>query len=120
MGDALLPGDNSLHIFTSCRCVLAAWDGVLLSPVGPRDFDWLKHYDNKLSPIFILDSPPADLDTGYNRLALVMTFCWAVHKIISQIVMGRNPEDADARIVTLTLALRNIWAPVKKSKKSLI
>ena len=119
MGDALLPGDNSLHIFTSCRCVLAAWDGVLLSPVGPRDFDWLKHYDNKQSPIFILDSPPADLDTGYNRLALVMTFCWAVHKIISQIVMGRNPEDADARIVTLTLALRNIWAPVMKTKKSL-
>jgi hypothetical protein len=117
IGDVNLPGDSSSHIFTSCRHVLAAWDVVLHHPLGPHDYDWVKHYDNKRSPIFILDSPPADPDAGYNRLALVLSFCWAVHKIISQIKMGRSAEDADARIVTLTMSLKNIWAPVKKAKK---
>ena len=117
IGDVNLPGDSSSHIFTSCRHVLAAWDVVLHHPMGPHDYDWVKHYDNKRSPIFILDSPPADPGAGYNRLALVVSFCWAVNKIISQIRMGRSAEDAKAHIVTLTMSLRNIWAPVKKAKK---
>jgi len=117
LGDVTLPGDHSRHIFTSCGCVKAAWDGVLNHPLGPRDSEWTKLYDGKLSPIFILDSPPADHDAGYNRLALVMSFCWAIHKIIGQIKMGRCAEDADTRAIALTLSLRNIWAPVKKITK---
>ena len=96
---------------------MEAWDVVLHHPLGPYDYDWVKHYDNKRSPIFILDTPPADPGAGYNRLALVASFCWAVNKIISQIRMGRSAEDAEARIVTLTMSLRNIWAPVKKVTK---
>ena len=117
-GDANLPGDNCTHIFTSCRCVKEAWDGVLNHALGPRDNDWIKFFDSKLSPIFILDFPPAMHGAGYNRRALVMSFCWAIHKIIDQIRMGRCAEEADARAVTLTLSLKNIWAPVKKTKKT--
>jgi hypothetical protein len=117
-GDANLPGDNCTHIFTSCRCVKEAWDGVLNHALGPRDYDWIKSFDGKLSPIFILDFPLAEHGAGYNRLALVMSFCWAIHKIIDQIRMGRCADEADARAVTLTLSLKNIWAPVKKTKKT--
>jgi len=72
--------------------------------------------DNKTTPIFIIDSPPADKAAGYSRIALVMSFCWAIHKIISHIKMGRCAAGADTRAIALTLTLRNIWAPVKKKK----
>ena len=117
LGDTTLPGDRCEHIFTSCTCVKAAWDGVLNHSRGPRDNDWIKLYDGKLSPIFIMDSPPADHDAGYNRLALMMSFCWAIHKVIGQIRMGRSAEDADTRAIAMTLSLRSIWAPVKKTGK---
>ena len=118
LGGVTLPGDHSLHIFTSCECVKAAWVGVLNHPLGPRDSEWGKLFDTKLSPLFIMDSPPADHDAGYNRLSLVMSFCWAIHKTIGQIRVGRCAQGADARAIALTLSLRKIWAPVKMPKKA--
>jgi hypothetical protein len=73
--------------------------------------------DHKVSPIFIPDYQPADTDAGYSRIALVMAFCWAIHKIIDQVKAGRSSDKADARAITLTMSLRKIWAPIKKSNK---
>ena len=71
---------------------------------------------NKVSPLFIPDYPPADPKAGYSRLALIMAFSWAVHKTIDQIKVGRSAEGADARAVALTMSLKNLWAPAKKTK----
>jgi hypothetical protein len=116
-GNAVLPGDSSKHIYASCNCVKNAWDGILNNPKCPRDESWICLYDKKVSPHFILDFPLADSNAGYNRLSLIMAFCWAVHKIIDQIKMGRSAEGADSRIVALTMSLKNIWAPPKKTSK---
>jgi len=117
LGDVDLPGDNERHIFLSCLCVKGAWADVLLHPNGPADSAWYSSFSNKNSPLFILDYPHAAVNSGYNRLSLVMAFCWAVDKTISQIRMGRNATGATERAVALTMTLRNIWAPVK-SKNS--
>ena len=76
---------------------------------------WTLLYDNKVTPLFIPDFPLAEPNAGYNRLSLTMAFCWAVHKTIDQIKMGRSAEGAESRIITLTLSLKNIWAPPKKA-----
>ena len=44
----------------------------------------------------------------------LVAFSWAVHKTIDQVKVGRSAEGADARIVTLTMSLKGIWAPAKK------
>jgi hypothetical protein len=46
-----------------------------------------------------------------------MAFCWAVYKTIGQIRMGRCAAGATERAVALTISLRNIWAPVKGTRK---
>jgi hypothetical protein len=86
---------------------------VLLHPLGPADFEWRSVFSGKISPLFILDYPPAEDNQGYNRLSLVMSFCWAVYKTIGQIRMGRCATGATERAVALTISLRNIWAPVR-------
>ena len=113
LGNIALPGDNEGHIFTSCACVMGAWADVLLHPHGPADRDWYNSFSSKTSPLFILDYPPAEASLSYNRLSLVMAFCWAVYKTIGQIRMGRCATGATERAVALTISLRNIWAPVK-------
>jgi hypothetical protein len=113
LGTIALPGDNEGHIFASCACVKGAWTDVLLHPLGPADRDWYNSFSSKTSPLFILDYPPAEAGFSYNRLSLVMTFCWAVYKTIGQIRMGRCATGATERAVALTISLRNIWAPVK-------
>ena len=118
MGDVASPGDCSRHIFTSCSRVKAAWEGVMYHPLGPHDTDWINWMDHKVSPIFIPDYQPAAPDAGYSRIALVMSFCWGIHKIIDQVKAGRSSDKADARAITITMSLRNIWAPIKKSNKS--
>jgi hypothetical protein len=112
-GNVEFPGDNERHIFLSCLCVKGAWADVLLHPKGPADGAWYSSFSSKNSPLFILDYPPAEGTSGYNRLSLVMSFCWAVYKTIGQIRMGRSATDATGRAVALTLTLRNIWAPIK-------
>jgi hypothetical protein len=115
-GDAVLFGDCSRHVFGSCKLVETAWEGVINNNRGPRDEAWVCLLSKKVTPCFVLDFPLADVEAGYNRLALVMSFCWAVHKTIDQIRSGRSAIGSDSRIVTLTISLRNIWAPIKKSK----
>ena len=115
LGDTVVPGDSSRHIFGACSSVFNAWEGILYGAYGPRDLPWAGLAVNKVSPLFIPDYPPADPKAGYSRLALIMAFSWAVHKTIDQIRVGRSAEGADARIVSLTMSLRNIWAPAKKS-----
>jgi hypothetical protein len=118
-GDVTLPGDGSKHLFGSCNSVKIAWDGILNNSRGPSDVAWTLLYDNKVTPLFIPDFPLAEPNAGYNRLSLTMAFCWAVHKTIDQIKMGRSAEGAESRIITLTLSLKNIWAPpMKASNKS--
>ena len=112
-GSVALPGDNEMHIFTSCVCVRSAWADVLLHPYGPADSGWHSFFCNKLSPLFILDYPPAEASQDYNRLSLLMAFCWAIYKTIGQVRMGRCATGAAERAVALTISLRNIWAPVK-------
>ena len=112
-GTIVLPGDNERHIFASCVCVKDAWADVLLHPLGPVDYEWCSVFRGKISPLFILDYPPAVDNQGYNRLSLVMSFCWAVYKTIGQVRMGRCATGATERAVALTISLRNIWAPVK-------
>ena len=115
-GDVTHPGDCSKHLFSACSCVKTAWEGVVNNHRCPRDEDWVCLLSRKVTPCFIIDFPLADTKSGYNRLALVMCFCWAVHKTIEQIRSGRSSEDADRRIITLTVSLSNIWAPAKKTK----
>jgi hypothetical protein len=67
--------------------------------------------------LYLLISPPADKQLGYNRLALTMVFCWAVYKTISQIRMGRSAVGASERIVTMTLDFRNIWILALRNRK---
>ena len=97
----------------------AAWEGVLYHPLGPHDTEWISLLDHKVSPFFIPDYPPAALDAGYiySRIALLMSFCWAIHKVIDQVKAGRSSDKADARAISLTISLRNIWAPIKKPNK---
>ena len=115
LGDTVVPGDSSKHIFGACSSVINAWESILYGANGPRDLPWAALAVNKVSPLFIPDYPPADPKAGYSRLALVMAFSWAVHKTIDQIKVGRSAEGADARAVALTMSLKNIWAPAKKT-----
>jgi hypothetical protein len=115
LGDTEVPGDSSKHIFGACSSVFDAWECILYGANGPCDLSWAGLVGNKVSPLFIPDYPLADPKAGYNRLALTMAFCWAVHKTIDQIKMGRSAEGADARVVTMTMSLKNIWAPANKS-----
>jgi hypothetical protein len=110
-------GDNVKHLFSACNCVKDAWSDVLLHPLGPRDRAWHDLIINKTSPIFITDFPLEDAQADYCRLALIMSFCWAINKSISQIRMGRCASGAGERAVALTISLRNIWAPTKKNRK---
>ena len=110
-GDLVSPGDNAMHIFCSCLCVKGAWADVLLHPLGPADGEWFRSFGRKSSPLFIPDYPLAGVVSGYCRLPLVMSFCWAVYKIIGQIRMGRCASGASERVVALTISLKNIWAP---------
>jgi len=116
-GDTVVPGDNSHHIFSSCHCVKDAWADVLLHPNGPGDGTWHSLMANKVSPLFITDFPLAEPNDGYCRLALIMSFCWAINKTISQIRMGRCATGAGGRAVALTMSLKNIWARAKKTGK---
>jgi len=109
-GAVELPGDNEKHIFGSCACVNGAWADVLSHPKGPGDCGWHSSFVNKTTPLFITDFPLAESGFGYNRLALVMSFCWAIYKVIGQIRMGRCSEGAGERAVALTISLKNIWA----------
>ena len=72
-----------------------------------------------VSPLFLTDFPLADPNGGYNGLALVMCFCWAIDKTNSQIRMplGQCATGAGERAVALTLSLKSIWARAKKSGK---
>jgi hypothetical protein len=90
---------------------------VLLHPNGPRDADWTPHFASKTTPLFIVDFPLADSTSGYHRVVIVMAFCWAVHKTLAQIRMGRSASGASERAVSLTLELKNIWAPAKPKPK---
>ena len=116
-GDASLPGDNEKHIFLRCSCVKSAWIDVLLHPSGPCDGEWYSTTTSKTTPLFITDYPLADANQGYNRLALVISFCWAIYKTISQIKMGRSATGACARAVSLTMSLRKIWTSAKNRKR---
>jgi hypothetical protein len=40
LGDDVIPGDSSRHIFGACSRVITAWDGILYSTNGPRDLSW--------------------------------------------------------------------------------
>jgi hypothetical protein len=117
LGDDVLPGDCARHIYTSCSRVKAAWEGVLYHPRGPHDSEWISSLDQKVSPIFVPDYPPASSDAGYSRIALLMSFCWSVHKVIDQIKAGRSSDGAGTRAISMTLSLRRIWAPVRKANK---
>ena len=109
-----LAGDCITHIFTSCECVKDAWNNIINNSHGPRDLAWASLFVDRTLPLYIIDYPLADSGFRYNRLALVLTFCWAVHKAIGQIRNGRCAENADSRIVALTLSMNNIW--MKSSK----
>jgi hypothetical protein len=113
-GSVSLPGDNSKHIFSECECVRKAWNNILNKSHGPRDLLWSSTFVGRTTPLFIIDYPIADPNTGYCRLALVMAFCWAIYKTINQIRDGRNALNADIRAEALTVSLGNIW---KKSSK---
>ena len=114
VGSVSLPGDCITHTFTSCECVKDAWNIIINNSHGPRDLAWASIFVDRTLPLYIIDYPLADSGFGYNRLALVLTFCWAVHKAIGQIRNGRCAENANSRIVALTLSLNNIW--MKSSK----
>jgi hypothetical protein len=89
----------------------------LLHPSGPCDGEWYCTTTSKTTPLFITDYPLADANRGYNRLALVISFCWAIYKTISQIKMGRSASGACARAVSLTMSLRKIWTSAKNGKR---
>ena len=117
-GDLETLGDNTKHIYQNCKVMLEAWSLLLAHPSGPKDTAFATISKSKTSPIFFPDYRPASAKLGYNRLSLVMCFCWAVHSTIGQIRMGRSPMKAGDRILALTLSLRYIWAPtVKASSK---
>ena len=116
-GDVASPGDCSRHLFSSCEIVRSAWDLVISGPGGPGDITFASFFENSSVPLYALDYPPAGGGEGYNRLSLVMTFCWAIHKTISQVRMGRVALGADRRACALTLSLKSIWSPVNKAKK---
>jgi len=82
---------------------------------GPHDPGWVVHFQSS-SPIFIPAFQPAPREAGYNRIAFIMSFSWATLKAIDQIRAGRSSTNADSRIVSLTISLRNIWAPAKKHR----
>jgi hypothetical protein len=110
-GDIATPGDSSKHLFNSCGPVSSAWDRSLsrtVSVINPSEAAVL---EQPPSLLHIVNLPLADPKAGYCRLALLMAFCWACHKVIDQIRMGRSAEGADARIAYTTLSLRSIWAP---------
>jgi len=115
-GDVDSPGDCSRHLFSSCESVRSAWDLVISGPGGPRDLAFASCFENTSIPLYGIDYPPAVGKGGYNRLSLVMSFCWAIHKTISQIRMGRVALDADHRAYALTLSLKSIWNPISKAK----
>ena len=115
-GDVVVPGDCIRHIFGSCKVVETAWESVINNQRCPRDEAWVCLLSRKVTPCFVADFPLADANAGYNRLAQVMCFCWAVHKTVDQIKSGRSAEGAAGRIISLTVSLRNIWAPAKKTK----
>ena len=115
-GDATSPGDCSRHLFSSCESVRSAWGMVINGPGGPGDLSFASYFENSAIPLYGIDYPPAVDGKGYNRLCLVMTFCWAIHKTISQIRMGRVALDADRRACALTLSLKSIWNPTSKAK----
>jgi hypothetical protein len=116
-GDAIHPGDNATHLFSHCDQVKSAWLDVLSHANGPCDGAWCNTSAHKVTPLFIADYPLADSKFGYNRLAVVMAFCWAICKTIDQIKMGRSADGASARAVNLTMTLKNIWAPIKGVKR---
>jgi hypothetical protein len=117
LGSEVLPGDCSRHIFGHCTVIKNAWEAILNNSRCPRDEAWICLHSKKVTPCFILDFPLAEADAGYNRLAMVMCFCWAVHKTIDQVKSGQSAEGADRRIVANTMSFKSIWAPIKKQKQ---
>jgi hypothetical protein len=119
-GSSTLLGDHQNHIFTSCPCVQSAWADTLLHPRGPNDTSWYRSFNELKTPLYLPVSPPADKQLGYNRLSLIMVFCWTVYKTISQIRMGRSAIGASERIVSTTMEFRNVWTlalPNRKRKR---
>ena len=115
-GDVVVPGDCSRHLFGSCKVVETALESVVNNQRCPRDEAWVCLLSRKVTPVFVLDFPLADANAGYNRLAQIMSFCWAVHKIVDQIKSGQCADGAAGRIISLSVSLSNIWAPAKKTK----
>jgi hypothetical protein len=109
LGSVADPGDCSRHLFGSCSVVRNVWDSIICGPGGPNDIGLANFFAKKTTPLFIPDYPIADPAFGYCRLSLIMTLCWAIHKTINQIKMGRDPLGADHRAVALTLSLKSIW-----------
>jgi len=116
-GDVDRPGDNENHILCSWRVVKDAWMSILRHPKGPHDDEWVQHFADKVSPLFIIDFPLGGKDCGFCRLALVLSFCWAIYRTIGQVRMGRCVEGAGERAVSLTLSLTNVWSTVKPRAK---
>jgi hypothetical protein len=113
-GSVHLPGDNARHVFSDCDIAKKAWSNIINKPHGPRDSLWASLFADRTAPLYIIDYQIADPNTGYCRLALVLTFCWAIHKTINQIRSGRDALNADSRAEALTISLSNIW---RKSNK---
>jgi hypothetical protein len=118
LGSSQHPGDHPSHIFNKCEIVKKAWLTTLHHPLGPTDVSWHSVFSNMATPLYIPAYPLAPSPSAYNRLALVTSFCWATYKTIGQIRMGRTAECADARVVSMTLDLKNIWAHPSSSSKN--
>jgi hypothetical protein len=119
-GDLQYPGDHPSHVFSNCEVVKNAWCIMLHHPQGPIDVAWHGEFNNKTTPLYIPDYPKASRQSDHNRFAIVISFCWATYKTISQIRMGRTADNAGARVVSMTLGLKNIWAhPNGSSKRNL-
>ena len=116
-GSVALPGDCSRHLFASCVRVKSAWNIIINKSLRQRDPMWISSFEDRTLPLYLIDYSTADPKLGYNRLALVMSFCWAVHKTISQIRNGRDPSNADIRTASLTETLNNVWSKSKLCTK---
>ena len=116
-GSVAFPGDCIKHLFTACVRVKSAWNIIINKSLRKRDPMWISSFEDRDLPLYLIDYSTADPKLGYNRLALVMTFCWAVHKTISQIRNGRDPTNADIRTASLTVSLNNVWSKSKLSTK---
>jgi hypothetical protein len=117
-GSVDLPGDCSKHLFSACDRVKSAWVNLINKSLNKRDLVWASSFIGRNAPFYIIDYPIADPMLGYSRLALIMAFCWSIHKTINQIRSGRDPSNADLRVATLTISLDKLWSKPKPNSKS--